>query len=297
MLLSKTLPLSQSLTQPLSLTLLADYGLGDLAFQEVRQKLRSYLPLATIDSLSVPSFCTLTLGFMLAQLALNDGLPGRVFFHNCAPRKDDLKSRTDNDGEGLTYLLLPNDVKVIGVNSGYCLSFLKHHALLLKTVNVPTHGSQFRSRDLFPAALAQLLQGDESLLGTDLLLDDIPEPPSNRLLLNDGYGNLKLSILSDTLDLKPGDDTFIRIGNSVNRSLYADGSFSVPEGTLAFAPSSSGWRSPDGKTQTCWMELFLRGGSAWDLFGRPAIGAPVDRLKPWEEVFSGCRDSFSWACP
>lgn len=286
-----------TLSQSLSLTLLADYGPGDLAFQEVRQKLRYYLPLATLDSLSVPPFSTLALGFMLAQLALNEGLPGRAYFHNCAPRKDDLKSRTDNDGEGLTFLLLPNDVKVIGVNSGYCLSFLKEHALLAKKLNVPTHGSQFRSRDLFPAALAQLLAGDDSLLGADIPLESIPEPPLNQLLLNDGYGNLKLSILSDTLDLRPGDETFIRIGNSVNKAICADGSFSVPEGALAFAPGSSGWRSPDGKTQTRWMELFLRGGSAWELFGRPAVGTRVDRLKPWEEVFSGCHDAFSWACP
>lgn len=285
-----------SLSQSLSLTLLADYGSGDLAFQEVRQKLRHYLPLATLDSLSVPPFSTLTLGFMLAQLALNEGLPRRAYYHNCAPRKDDLKSRKDNDGEGLTYLLLPNDVKVIGVNSGYSLSFLKRHALLIKEINVPTHGSQFRSRDIFPAALAHLLKGDDSLLGADIPLDSIPEPLLNQLLLNDGYGNLKLSILSSTLDFKPGDETFIRIGNSVNKAICADGSFSVPEGVLAFAPGSSGWLSPDGKAHTCWMELFLRGGSAWDLFGRPAVGTPVDCLKPWEEVFSGCRDSFSWTC-
>jgi hypothetical protein len=285
-----------TLSQPLSLTLLADYGPGDLAFQEVRQKLRSYLSLATLDSLSLPPFATLTLGFMLAQLALNEGLPGRVYYHNCAPRKDDLKSRADNDGEGLTFLLLPNDVKVIGVNSGHSLSFLKRHALLIKEVSVPTHGSQFRSRDIFPAALAQLLNGDDSLLGADINLEDIPDPPSNRLLLNDGYGNLKLSILSDTLDLNPGDETFIRIGNSVNKAFCADGSFSVPDGVLAFSPGSSGWRSPDGKAHTRWMELFLRGGSAWELFGCPAVGTPVERLKPWEEVFSGRRDSFSWAC-
>ena len=25
-----------------------------------------------------------------------------------------------------------------------------------------------------------------------------------------------------------------------------------------------------------WMELFLRGGSAWEAFGRPAIGAEIN---------------------
>lgn len=279
----------------LSLTLIADYGSEDLAFQEVRQKLHSYFPWATLDSLSFPPFATITMGFVLAQLALNEGLAGRVYYHNCAPRKNDAKSRIDYDSEALIFVLLPNGVKVIGVNAGYCLSFLKHHALLIKEINVPTYGSQFRSEDIFPATLAQLLQGDDSLLGNDISLADIPDPPSSHLLLNDGYGNLKLSIPSHHLDLQLGDEIFIRIGNSVNKAICADDIFSVPEGVLAFLPGSSGWLTPDGKKQTRWMELSLRGGSAWELFGRPCVGTSVAQLKPWEEVFSGYRDSFSWS--
>jgi hypothetical protein len=279
----------------LSITLVADYGTGDLAFQEVQQKLRLHIPSANLDSLSVSPFATMTMGFLIAQLALNEGLDGRVYYHNCAPRKDDTNSRTDNDGEGLTLVLLPNGVKVIGVNSGYCLSFLKSHALLIKKVNVPTHGSQFRSRDIFPAALARLIAGDESLLGVDIAPKEIPDPPSNQLLLNDGYGNLKVSIPLHSLELTPGDETFIRIGNSVNKAIYANGSFSVPEGVLAFSPGSSGWLAPNSKDQIRWMEIFLRGGSAWELFDRPPVGASVTQLKPWEEVFAGCQDSFKWS--
>lgn len=278
-----------------TLTLIADYGTGDLAFSEVRQRLRSHFPQAHIDTLSVPPFATAALGFCLMQLGVNDGLPGRAYYHNCAPRKDDTTSRADNDGEGLTYVLLPNDVKVIGVNAGYSLSFLKHHAVQIKEVNVSTCGSQFRSRDIFPDALAQLLKGDDSLLGEDIPLDRIPDLPSNQLLWTDGYGNLKVSIPAHSLELKPGDEVFIRIGSSINKAVFADGSFSVPEGFLAFSPGSSGWLDTDGVNRIRWMELFLRGGSAWELFGRPTTGESVSQLKPWEEAFSGCRDDFSWS--
>lgn len=284
-----------TLTQLSSIVLVTDYGTGDLAFLEVQQRLRKYFPGVPLDFLSVPPFATAALGFCLAQLALGDGLEGRAYYHNCAPRKDDVKSRADNDGEGLTYISLPNDIKVIGVNAGHSLSFLKHHALLIKEVNVPTHGSQFRSRDIFPEALAQLLKGDEQLLGADIPLDEIPDPPSNQLLWADGYGNLKLSVPLHSLNLKPGDEIYVRIGNSVNKAVFTDSSFAVPEGALAFSPGSSGWLEPNETSPIRWMELFLRGGSAWELCGRPSPGAPVSRLEPWEEVFSGCQDSFSWS--
>ena len=46
------------------------------------------------------------------------------------------------------------------------------------------------------------------------------------------------------------------------------------EGALALAPGSSGWTGADGE-ETRFMELFLRGGSAWESFGRPDVGARV----------------------
>jgi hypothetical protein len=45
---------------------------------------------------------------------------------------------------------------------------------------------------------------------------------------------------------------------------YSNGTFSVMEGELAFAPGSSGGKDP-------FMELFLRGLSAWKEMGKPAI--------------------------
>jgi hypothetical protein len=40
------------------------------------------------------------------------------------------------------------------------------------------------------------------------------------------------------------------------------------------APGSSGWTDAAGE-ETVWMELFLRGGSAWEEFGRPLVGSEV----------------------
>jgi S-adenosylmethionine hydrolase len=257
--------------------LIADYGTGDPAFSEVTQRLLMAMPQAQIHLLSVPPFSTLATGFWIAQLGLNPGPVDRLIYHNCAPRQDDPEARRDNEGEGLTYALLPNGVKVVGVNAGYTLSFIKHHAKVLQAVNVSRGGSQFRSRDVFPPAASAIANGDLSVLGEPLKLDQIPDVPDDRIAWTDGYGNIKTTIPAHTVNLAPEQKVVIRIGDVVSDAVYSDGSFRVPEGTLAFAPGSSGWSDSEGK-EIRWMELFLRGGSAWERFGRPRVNQKVAQI-------------------
>lgn len=256
------------------ISLIADYGTGDPAFAEVMQRLMMALPLAHIHSLSVPPFSSLATGFWIAQLGLNPGPEERLIYHNCAPRQDTKEPRPNNEGEGLTYALLPNGVNVVGVNAGYTLSLIKNEAKALHVVNVSRGGSQFRSRDVFPSAAAAIAKGDMSLLGDTLKPEQIPDPPSDRVAWIDGYGNIKTTIPASTVKLEPQTKVVIRIGDVVSDAVYSDGSFQVPEGTLAFAPGSSGWTTKDGESVR-WMELFLRGGSAWKRFGKPRVNQVV----------------------
>ncbi|MER3494947.1 MAG: hypothetical protein C4323_23725 [Mastigocladus sp. ERB_26_2] len=257
---------------------IADYGTGDPAFAEVSQRLLMAFPQAQIHLLSVPPFSTLATGFWIAQLGLNPGQSDRLIYHNCAPRQDDPEARRDNEGEGLTYALLSNSVKVVGVNAGYTLSFIKHHSKVLRTVNVSRGGSQFRSRDVFPPAAAAIASEDFSILGDSLQPEQIPDVPSDRIAWIDGYGNIKTTIAAHTVKLEPESKIVIRIGDVVSDAIYSDGSFKVPEGTLAFAPGSSGWVSADSGEPLRWMELFLRGGNAWERFGRPRLNQQVTRI-------------------
>lgn len=259
------------------ITLIADYGTGDPAFAEVKQRLLMTMPQAQVHELSVPPFSTLATGFWIAQLGLNPGPRDRLIYHNCAPRKDDPEARQDNEGEGLTYAVLPNGVKVVGVNAGFTISFIKQHAQELYTVNVSRGGSQFRSRDVFPPAAAAIAQGDLSLVGDAINPAQIPDPPTDRIAWIDGYGNIKTTIPAHSFNLEPQSKIVIRIGDVVSDAIYADGSFKVPEGTLAFSAGSSGWQTPDGQTMR-WMELFLRGGNAWERFGRPKVNQIVTQL-------------------
>ncbi|BAZ11804.1 hypothetical protein NIES4071_36300 [Calothrix sp. NIES-4071] len=258
-------------------SLIADYGTGDPAFSEVIQRLSMALPQAQIHPLSVPPFSTLATGFWIAQLGLNPGPKERLIYHNCAPREDDPQARRDNEGEGLTYALLPGDVKVVGVFAGYTLSFIKYHAKELRRINVSRAGSQFRSRDVFPTAVTAIASGDFSLLGKELRYEEIPDPPSDRIAWIDGYGNIKTTIPDNSVNLKSETKCIIRINDVVSDAIYSDGTFQVPKGTLAFAPGSTGWVDVRSGEQIRFMELFLRGGSAWERFGKPRVNQVVYR--------------------
>jgi hypothetical protein len=144
----------------------------------------------------------------------------------------------------------------------------------LRWASVGAEGSQFRSRDLFPRAAAAIITGRPDALAGAMDLSDIPDVPHSRVAYADGYGNLKTTIKSEDLNLPSGSVARVGIGDVEREAYVSDGSFEVEEGKLALAPGSSGWTDAAGE-ETVWMELFLRGGSAWEEFGRPLVGSEV----------------------
>ncbi len=254
---------------------IADYGPGDLAFAEVAQRIKHRLPDAEPLYTPVPAFATLAAGFCVAQLGLNPAPPNTLIYHNVAPRKDDEEARAGNEGERLAFARLPTGVRVVGVNAGYAFSFVREDADELRWASVPAEGSQFRSRDLFPEAAGDIVAGISGALADEIDPSEIPEVPNDRIVYVDGYGNLKTTTKHGALAISSGTVLGARIGDVEREATASDGSFEVEEGELAFAPGSSGWPRPDGK-EVRWMELFLRGGSAWEAFGRPGVGSRLE---------------------
>lgn len=252
--------------------IIADYGTGDLAFSEVVQRIKLHLPDAEPVPVPVPSFSTLAAGFCIAQLGLNAAPPGTLIYHNVAPRQDDFTARLGNEGERLAYARLPTGVRVIGVNSGYALSFIKDIAEKFRWAASPAEGSQFRSRDVFPQAAAAIALGLPTALGDEIDARALPPPPSSVIAYVDGYGNMKTTIAYDAKKVRPGKRICVRVHDQEHEATVSDGAFAVPHGELAFAPGSSGWPLRHGG-EVRWMEIFLRGGNAWDQFKRPPIGS------------------------
>ncbi|GAA4926750.1 SAM-dependent chlorinase/fluorinase [Actinoplanes utahensis] len=256
-------------------TVVADYGTGDLAFAEVCQRLALLLPEAAITTVPVAAFDTVGAGFCVAQLAFGEGPSDRIVYANVAPRQDLDDPRADNAGERLAAARLDSGVLVVGVASGSSLSFLAAEGVPVRAVEVADRGSQFRSRDVFPAALAALARGDDSLLGEELT---VGPPPKQAVGYIDGYGNIKTTW--DHAPAPAGTTVGVRIGEVSVAATVSDGVFEVPAGTMSFAPGSSGWPRGDGSGDRTFYELLSRGGSAARLFGDPLPGASVEIVVP-----------------
>jgi hypothetical protein len=251
--------------------LVADYGPGDLAFAEVVQRLAALLPEAAVLPTPVPAFDTVGAGFCAAQLALGDGPADRVVYMNVAPRADRPDPRPGNQGERLVAARCTNGTLVVGVNAQHCFSFLRG-AAEVRAVRVPDAGSQFRSRDLFPAAVARLARADDTVLGEVVEGDLVPPVPERVVAYVDGYGNLKTTWHEAPVPL--GTQVQVVVGGTAAPATVTDGTFAVPEGAMSFAPGSSGWEL-DGRRMV-FYELLLRGGSAAKRLGTPAAGEPVE---------------------
>ncbi len=254
------------------LHLIADYGFGDLAFAEVRQRLVEHLPQSDVVHLPVPAFDSLGAGFCMGQLARGSGPANRVIYSNVAPRGDDDDPRPSNEGERLVAGWLPNGVLVVGVNSTYAFSFVRSTGVELHEVRLPASGSQFRSRDVFPQLVADLVRGDWGCLGERLGPEAVPPVPEARVAYVDGYGNVKTTWTSPPAPA--GTPVTVRVGDRTLRAVVSDGTFAVPAGDTSFAPGSSGW--DEGDQHVRFYEIFTRGGSAADALGRPSGGRRVE---------------------
>lgn len=255
--------------------IIADYGHGDLAFAEVIQRIRVFLPDAEPVLTPVPPFSTLAAGFCVAQLGLNEAPAGTIIYHNVAPRMDEKEVLEENAGERLAFARLPLGVRVVGVNAGHAFSFVRDAAEEIRWATVAAEGSQFRSRDLFPQAAGAIILGQPDALAEELERGEIPDVPASRIAYIDGYGNLKTTIKAGDTGAKTGERVRVRIGEREREATMSDGSFAVEHGQLAFAPGSSGWQTSDGE-ETRWMEIFLRGANACEAFGRPSIGETIE---------------------
>ena len=252
--------------------LVADYGPGDLAAAEVRGSLAVHLPGADVTYTPVGPFDTVAAGFCVGQLALGDGPSERLVYHNVAPREDQDDPRPDNDGEPLLVARLTNGVLVVGVAAGDTFAFVSDEIEQVHEVAVPPSGSQFRSRDAFPALLPRLLGGDPAALAAPVERDRLPGVPPQVVAYVDGYGNLKTTW--HEVPVEVGTRVRVRVGDVESDALVGGGTFDVPAGELSFAPGSSGWQTRSGRRQ--WYELLARGRSAAELFGSPGPGTRVE---------------------
>jgi hypothetical protein len=239
------------------LHVVTDYAPSGMEFGEINSNLINFLKNPDrihIQETSVPSLDTIAIGFVIAQYALASQNKRVVIYGNAAPRRRSQKAQKNNADHGVKYAKLKNGVEIINVDSEFAFGFIKNEIVEFKDINCPNSGSQFRSRDFFPKIVATIINGDYSVLGKDLNINDIPDIPNNLVALTDGFGNVKTTMRQSDLTkmgLKSGDKVNVRL-NEVNMSGFISiGGFTVDCGVLAINIGSSGYGDP-------FIELFLR---------------------------------------
>ncbi len=223
-------------------------------------------------------------------------------------------------GEGIIIGMLNNGVAMVTVNSGYTMApfyeLIKSGNATFFTTNVPDSGSQFRSRDYFPSALADLAvfltsrlqelgkdkiatylannKMDEildgfALLNAPLSINDFSEAGRATIVYIDNFGNIKLNLNhDDLLNLYPaGTELVLSIAGTVSHAVVGGAGFSQGEGVLALTRGSSGWN------ENRFTEIFLRGSSAAGVFpnihtGEQVLAVPVSLL---QQTISALRES------
>lgn len=248
--------------------LIADYGTGDPAFSEVIHRLKYEDPAVEVQPTTVPPLSTVATGFWIEQLGVHNPAFDEVFvYSNTAPRSNDTSPRDANEGGELCYAELDSGIEVVAVDAGYNFSFVKDHLETFRKIDVPTKGSQFRSRDYFPEKVIEIAQEDYTSVRGAKPDSLIPDRPEQTVCHVDGYGNIKTSIRTSEFDLDR-DQIDIEIGSAVVTVAVEETVFSVEEGDLVLAPGSTGGTDS-------YLELFCRGGSASEQFENPGPGDQI----------------------
>ena len=262
---------------------LNDYAPSGLEFAEIKTQFINHLKNPSqviIHDTATPPLDTIGLGFVAGQLALTPFKHRLVIYGNCAPRRSTTKAAKNNSDHGIKYAQLKNGAEIINVFSKYAFGFVKDQIVKFHDLNIPNQGSQFRSRDFFPKAVANIINQDYSDLGKKLNPKIIPEIDKNLVAWTDGFGNIKtttrLSHLTK-LNLKPGDKVKVILNNVTMLGVISLGGFQVDRGVLAINAGSSGHHDP-------FIELFLRvhnlsEKTAAVRFNHPTGGQPLE-LKP-----------------
>lgn len=258
---------------------IADYNDDTLAMSEAMLAVRQLVqksPNITITPIASRPFNTVHTGFLLAQC--NRHLSSAqaketIFYVNTDPRTHTKKATVAAAGSPLLIAILNNGARVVTPNAGHCLSFVKKDITHLYKAPVSDRGSQFRSRDVFPKAVAGVVDGTIRFATLEEeSVDRVQDVPENSVVLHvDNYGNVKTSLTKKDLTqtgLSVGDTIKVRVGKRAVRVVVSDTIFGHQPGTVVLAPGSSGVKNDP------YYELSVRFNGKADASGRASFHNP-----------------------
>ena len=285
---------------------------GDLAESEIRLKRANLQTALTTLSgqapprteyYNIPTQDWRAGAFDLAQMARTTDIgTGNIFFLNCAPRLEQRgEEGAKNKGENVYITMLPSGAVVAATSPhsfGFFHDLVERGEIEIYKADVQIDGTQFRSRDIFPAstavtsyALASAGERDEwrenmpleerrdflkqlNFVDTEdvLSIEDVPNLTDDIYVARvDNHGNLKLSITaSDAQERGLTDAVKVTIKGHNFTAQVRESMFDNNTKSQGVAPGSSGKFNDSAKADPRFLEIALMGRSCVEDLGLTA---------------------------
>lgn len=231
------------------LIVLADWAHDTLTCQEIRSAVEGFVKEADKTRISfvacTPS--TVHTGYLLSQIVRTEEQYGTsletVIFVNTDPRIQTKESVKEAKGAEFIIIKLKTGMYLCGPNAGYDFSLVRDRVEQVFIYRGLSHGSQFRSRDLYARVSAHLMDSLEDQLELEeISTDDIPPLIGHFIGHIDNYGNIKTTITVEDFKGKYEHGELVRISiNNITKSArYVLNLFGGVPGELVVYPGSSG---------------------------------------------------------
>ncbi|NMC62241.1 MAG: hypothetical protein GYA55_03650 [SAR324 cluster bacterium] len=262
------------------LHVVSDYAQGSLGAGNLQASILSNLPTGwDLIYSSVYNFDTLSAGYLLGQYGLqNEDLrPSELMlFASCSPRFERPRDASGTEREAFYYGTLRNGVRVIAVNSGYTLSFLRGSFSELREIRIENcEAGVQRPRNFLPGIVGHLIAGNTSWLGAELdPLKVISEYPPGVVCYIDSFGNIKTTytdhdeVIRHIKTQGSGARIRIEINGEVRAATLGIGTTDPLEGDTLFAPQS-------GAFLNRFWEISCRRADASANFNNPPPGSSI----------------------
>lgn len=231
------------------LIVVSDWASDSLTCQEITSSVEGSLknngrPYVTFVA-STPS--TVHTSYIIRQIVETEERLGKpkdtVLFQNTDPRLQSKKGVEKAKGADFIVIELSNGMFLCGPNAGYDFSMIKNKIKKVYKYHDLDKGSQFRSRDLYSKASAQLMENRMKEMDlVKLPLNEIPDLNGFFVGHNDNYGNMKTTVKLKDINKKYkfGDKLKLKINKITKTAEFATNLFGAQPGKLVIYPGSSG---------------------------------------------------------
>ncbi len=231
------------------LIVVADWANDSLCNQEFQSATEGFLK-KTLDCRisfvsSTPS--TIHTSYIIQQIVSTEERLGKprqtVLFGNTDPRVQTKTATNKAQGADFVIVKLKSGMFLCGPNAGHSFSLIKNKISKIYLHKDLSKGSQFRSRELYSKASAQLVENRMSELELiEASTDIVPDLKAMFIGHIDNYGNIKTTIKLSELRTKhsPGDHVNVEINGIKKTANFVDNLFGGNLGDLVIYPGSSG---------------------------------------------------------